>query len=135
MLHHERHHLTADLQVRHVAIRYTRSNDSMSNPACPSSRSFTVSVAIAPVDPHSHDHASPRLGGQRRSLTGVVSPKSLYGSRRPGTHLAAFSSVDIRPGIPPSSALRSTHLNDATAKELRRHDTRVAQCGARMPGP
>ena len=43
-----------------------------------------------------------------------MSPKSLYGSRRPGTHLAAFSSVDIRPGIPPSSALRCTHLNDAT---------------------
>ena len=34
-------------------------------------------------------------------------------SRRPGTHLAAFSSVDIRPGIPPSSALRGIHLNDA----------------------
>jgi hypothetical protein len=46
----------------------------------------------------------------------AVSPKSLYGSRRPGTHLAAFSSVDIRPGIPPSSALRCTHLNDANRK-------------------
>ena len=46
----------------------------------------------------------------------VVSPKSLYGSRRPGTHLAAFSSVGIRPGIPPSSALRCTHLNDANRK-------------------
>ena len=43
----------------------------------------------------------------------------------PGTHLAAFSSVDIRPGIPPSSALRcpsaspcddTTHLNDANRK-------------------
>jgi hypothetical protein len=33
----------------------------------------------------------------------AAEPKSLYGSRRPGTHLAAFSSVDIRPGIPPSS--------------------------------
>ena len=39
--------------------------------------------------------------------------KSLGASRRPCTHLAAFSSVDIRPGIPPSSALRCTHLNDA----------------------
>ena len=39
--------------------------------------------------------------------------KSLGASRRPGTHLAAFSSVDIRPGIPPSSALRCTHLNVA----------------------
>jgi hypothetical protein len=55
----------------------------------------------------------------------AVSPKSLYGSRRPGTHLAAFSSVGIRPGIPPSSALRSTHLNDANRKGLRRHDTRL----------
>jgi hypothetical protein len=55
-----------------------------------------------------------------------VEPKSLYASRRPGTHLAAFSSVDIRPGIPPSSALRvdaarrlattGTHLNDAKRK-------------------
>jgi hypothetical protein len=33
-------------------------------------------------------------------------PKSLDVGRRPGTHLAAFSSVEIRPGIPPSSALR-----------------------------
>ena len=31
--------------------------------------------------------------------------------RRPGTHLAAFSSVVIRLGIPSSSALRCTHLN------------------------
>ena len=38
---------------------------------------------------------------------------SSRGSRRPGTHLAAFSSVDIRPGIPPSSALRCTHLDAA----------------------
>jgi hypothetical protein len=30
----------------------------------------------------------------------VAEPKSLYASRRPGTHLAAFSSVDIRPGLP-----------------------------------
>jgi hypothetical protein len=55
-----------------------------------------------------------------------VSPKSLYCSRRPGTHLAAFSSVGIRPGIPSSSALRvdaarrlattGTHLNDANGK-------------------
>jgi hypothetical protein len=37
--------------------------------------------------------------------------KSLHTSRRPGTHLAAFSSLAIRPGIPPSSALRCTHLN------------------------
>jgi hypothetical protein len=52
-----------------------------------------------------------------------VSPQSLYGSRRPGTHLAAFTSVDLRPGIPPSAALRvdaarrlattCRHLNDA----------------------
>jgi hypothetical protein len=53
-----------------------------------------------------------------------VPPKSLHGSRRPDTHLAAFSSVGIRPGIPPSSALRCTHLDDANRKELRRHDTR-----------
>ena len=32
------------------------------------------------------------------------------------THLAAFSSVDIRPGMPPSWALRSTHLNAANSK-------------------
>ena len=67
-----------------------------------------------------------------RAITGaaelfsVVSPKFLHGSRRPGTPLAAFSSVDIRPGIPPSSALRvdaarrlattGTHLNDANRK-------------------
>jgi hypothetical protein len=48
--------------------------------------------------------------------TSVVSPKSLCGSRHPGTHLAAFSSVGIRPGMPPSSALRCTHLNDANRK-------------------
>ena len=55
-----------------------------------------------------------------------MSPKSLYGLRRPCTHLAAFSSVDIRPGMPPSSALRvgaerrqaatCTHLNAANRK-------------------
>ena len=52
--------------------------------------------------------------------------KSLDASRRPGTHLAAFSSVGIRPGMPPSSALRvgaerrqaatCTHLTDASRK-------------------
>jgi hypothetical protein len=47
-------------------------------------------------------------------VASVVSPKSLYSSRRPCTHLAAFSSVDIRPGMPPSSALRS--LNAANRK-------------------
>ena len=46
----------------------------------------------------------------------VAELKSLYAWRRPGTHLAAFSSVDIRPGIPPSSALRCTHLDDANRK-------------------
>jgi hypothetical protein len=55
-----------------------------------------------------------------------VSPKSLYGWHRPCTRLAAFSSVDIRPGMPPSSALHvgaerrqaatSTHLNAANRK-------------------
>ena len=60
------------------------------------------------------------------SSDSVVESKSLHASRRPGTHLAAFSSVDIRPGIPPSSALRvdaarrlattATHLNDANRK-------------------
>jgi hypothetical protein len=55
---------------------------------------------------------------RRNTLLGanVAELKSLYASRRPGTHLAAFSSVDIRPGIPPSSALRCTHLNDANRK-------------------
>jgi hypothetical protein len=53
---------------------------------------------------------------ERHRKVSVVSRISLYGSRRPGTHLAAFSSVDIRPGIPPSSALRCTHLNDANRK-------------------
>ena len=43
----------------------------------------------------------------------VRSPRYLDVSRRPGTHLAAFSSVALRPGSPPSSALRCTHLNDA----------------------
>jgi hypothetical protein len=52
-----------------------------------------------------------------------VFPESLYGSRRPGTHLAAFSSVDIRPGIPPSSALRCTHLNDANRKGTQENTT------------
>ncbi len=51
-----------------------------------------------------------------RRTPSAVEPKSLYASRRPGTHLAAFSSVDIRSGIPPSSALRCTHLNDAKRK-------------------
>jgi hypothetical protein len=55
-------------------------------------------------------------GFSRRREPSAVPPKSLYGSRRPGTHLAAFSSVDIRPGMPPSSALRCTHLNDANRK-------------------
>ena len=36
----------------------------------------------------------------------ALEEKSLDAWRRPGTHLAAFSSVGIRPGIPPSSALR-----------------------------
>jgi hypothetical protein len=55
-----------------------------------------------------------------------VSPKSLYTWRRSCTHLAAFSSVGIRLGMPPSSALRvdaarrlattGTHLNDAKRK-------------------
>jgi hypothetical protein len=64
-------------------------------------------------------------GWQARRVS-AVSPKSLHGSRRPGTHLAAFYSVGIRPGIPPSSALRvdvtrrlattATHLNDANRK-------------------
>src|ERR671912_1436692 len=40
-------------------------------------------------------------------------PKSLDADRRPGTHLAAFSSVVIRPRSPPSSALRCTHPDDA----------------------
>ena len=53
---------------------------------------------------------------QAPSRPSVAEPKYHYGSRRPGTHLAAFSSVDIRPGIPPSSALRCTHLNDANRK-------------------
>jgi hypothetical protein len=50
-----------------------------------------------------------------------VSARSLAVWRRPGTHLAAFSSVEIRPGIPPSSALRCTHLcgpcQGATARQ------------------
>ena len=50
------------------------------------------------------------------SRPSVAEPKSLYAWRRPGTHLAAFSAVDIRPGIPPSSALRCTHLDDANRK-------------------
>jgi hypothetical protein len=59
----------------------------------------------------------PSPGGfSRRREPSAVPPKSLDGSRRPGTHLAAFSSVDIRPGMPPSSALRCTHLNDANRK-------------------
>ena len=36
-----------------------------------------------------------------------MEPESLSVSRRRRTHLAAFSSVDMRPGMPPSSALRS----------------------------
>ena len=52
----------------------------------------------------------------RLTAASVAEPKSLYASRRPGTHLAAFSSVDIRLGIPPSSALRCTHLDDAKRK-------------------
>jgi hypothetical protein len=54
--------------------------------------------------------------GRTLGRPSAAEPKSLYGSRRPCTHLAAFSSVDIRPGIPPSSALRCTHLNDANRK-------------------
>ena len=42
-----------------------------------------------------------------------ASAKSLTVWRRPGTHLAAFSSVALRLGSPPSSALRCTHLNAA----------------------
>ena len=59
-----------------------------------------------------------------RCAASALEGKSLGAWRRPGTHLAAFSSVDIRPGIPPSSALRvdaarrlatttGTHLNAA----------------------
>jgi hypothetical protein len=39
-----------------------------------------------------------------------VSPKSRCGSRRPGTHLAGFSSVNIRSGIPPCSGIAFTGL-------------------------
>jgi hypothetical protein len=56
-------------------------------------------------------------------VSSALEGKSLDASRRPGTHLAAFSSVGIRPGIAPSSALRvdatrrlattGTHLNVA----------------------
>ena len=46
-------------------------------------------------------------------VASALEGKSLDASRRLGTHLAAFSSVGIRPGIPPSSALRCTHLNVA----------------------
>jgi hypothetical protein len=52
--------------------------------------------------------------------------ESLNASRRPGTHLAAFSSVDKRPDSPPLSALRveaarrlattGTHLKEAKRK-------------------
>ena len=58
-----------------------------------------------------------------REAVSALEGKSLGASRRPGTHLAAFSSVAIRPGIPPSSAWRvdaarrlattGTHLNVA----------------------
>ena len=59
--------------------------------------------------PGADDHRTPHEAS-------VVPLKPLYGSRRPGTHLAAFSSVGIRLGMPPSSALRCTHLNDANRK-------------------
>ena len=42
-----------------------------------------------------------------------VTPGSSSGPTLPTRRLAAFSSVEIRPGIPPSSALRCIHLDDA----------------------
>jgi hypothetical protein len=78
--------------------------------------------AVIPEDPHTGS-SEREVGaitrwptGSRASTASAVEPKSLYASRRPGTHLAAFSSVDIQPGIPPWSALRCTHLNDAKRK-------------------
>src|SRR3954452_2481068 len=46
----------------------------MSRPTCSSSKPHTVSVAIPHDEPHPGAQASPRLGGQRRSLTGVPTP-------------------------------------------------------------
>src|ERR671910_553670 len=57
-----------------------------------------------------------RRGGAVRGGPPVLVPRKgnlLTLGPRPGTHLAAFSSVALRLGSPPSSALRCTHLDDA----------------------
>jgi hypothetical protein len=48
------------------------------------------------------------IGAWPSPFASAVEPKSLYALRRPGTHLAAFSSVDIRPGILPRRPCVST---------------------------
>jgi hypothetical protein len=48
-----------------------------------------------------------------RQRASVLRQEFATGARRPMRRLAAFSSVDIRPGIPPSSALQGIHLGDS----------------------
>src|SRR3954466_5118646 len=60
----------------------------MSRPTCSSSKLHTVCVSIPHDEPHPGTPASPHLGGQRRSLTGVVSAKSRAVWRRPGACIA-----------------------------------------------
>ena len=71
----------------------------------------------APVDQLLTPYASAVASRPRVPCRGaeqsVVSSRSLGVSPTPGTHLAAFSSVALRLGSPPSSALRCTHLNAA----------------------
>jgi hypothetical protein len=67
----------------------------------------------------------------RPCIASVVSPKSLYGSRRPGTHLAAFSSVDIAMHAPerrqPQRNLGDTTLvlRDRTPEAFQRDRLRL----------
>ena len=53
-----------------------------------------------------------RLGGHWPNAPECLAPGIWHISPPPRRRLAAFSSVDIRPGIPPSSALRCIHLDD-----------------------
>ena len=72
-----------------------------------------------------------RANNARRAPEALVPRKGnlLTLGRRPGTHLAAFSSVALRLGSPPSSASRCTHLNAANRQGTPFRGTRNATAG------
>ena len=72
MTGHEPDHLTTDLQLRHVAVEVDPVQALDIQPDMPIQQHRSPShAAITHDGPHPTAQASPRLGGQRRSLTGV----------------------------------------------------------------